>query len=70
MTRPYEEKSDAQLVKSLRDVRYTDSPGGTIPILAEALARLLESKPPAPPFVQMRREKSDIPFHYSFSHRD
>ena len=42
MTRPYEEKSVAQLVKSLRDVRYTDSPGVTIPILAEALARLLE----------------------------
>ena len=42
MTRPYEEKSVAQLVKSLRDARYTDSPGVTIPILAEALARLLE----------------------------
>jgi len=46
MTRPYEEKSHAQLIKSLRDVRYTDSPAMTIPILAEALARLLEDRYP------------------------
>ena len=46
MSEIYESRTDVGLAKSLRAILYSDRPEHTIPILAEALARLLESKSP------------------------
>ena len=49
----YESLSDQGLANALRSVLYSNKPEYSLPIIAEALARLLETKTPVAHFVPM-----------------